>query len=386
MTKKERIIIGITGSSHLTVHALMLVLPSLLLVFQKEFQVGLSTMGLVVNTGLFMFGLGAIPAGYLESRVGGRRLLLIYQLGTAGAALLIALSSSLLVLTVGVAFLGLLSSIYHPAGLTIISRRVKNISPALAYHGIAGTLGLAIGPTAAALFSDLISWRAAYGIFATVNLGLAVLTLLLIPPFNRQTNEDDPHLQIDTTNKPALFLYYLIMILLGLAFAGFTTYMPALFTLQTRLSLPFLSDTMRGGMVTTLVFISGIIGQLIGGYLGSHYRRSHLLMWILILNIPLLMALGFTTEYLLLLFSFILGMVHFSVQPVGNALIAQFTRSQDRGLGYGISFFLSFGVGSFAAGLGGYIAENYGVANIFPVMALILLPAVGLAYLLHRKT
>jgi predicted MFS family arabinose efflux permease len=79
-------------------------------------------------------------------------------------------------------------------------------------------------------------------------------------------------------------------------------------------------------------------------------------------------------------------MVHFSVQPVGNALIAQFTRSQDRGLGYGISFFLSFGVGSFAAGIGGYIAENYGVANIFPVMALVLLPAVGLAYILHRKT
>ena len=43
MTKYEKIIIGITGSSHSLVHALMLTFPSLIPIVQKEFNVGLDT-------------------------------------------------------------------------------------------------------------------------------------------------------------------------------------------------------------------------------------------------------------------------------------------------------------------------------------------------------
>jgi len=70
---------------------------------------------------------------------------------------------------------------------------------------------------------------------------------------------------------------------------------------------------------------------------------------------------------------------------VGNSLIADLTRESHRGLGYGISFFLNFGVGALASGLSGMIAENEGVRWVFPAMAIILVPAVFLALRL-RKT
>ncbi len=72
MQKEEKIILGITGSSHLLVHSSMLVLPSILLVLQSEFNVGLATLGLIVAVSQFMFGLGSIPAGLLEKKLGGR--------------------------------------------------------------------------------------------------------------------------------------------------------------------------------------------------------------------------------------------------------------------------------------------------------------------------
>ena len=92
MSRFEKIIIAITGSSHLLVHAMMLSLPSLIPVIQKEYPAGLDTFGFVVTISAFLFGLGAIPAGWLDRHIGGRNLLIIYQIG-AGLSSFLILSS-----------------------------------------------------------------------------------------------------------------------------------------------------------------------------------------------------------------------------------------------------------------------------------------------------
>ena len=76
---------------------------------------------------------------------------------------------------VGLSLLGISCSIYHPAGLTIISRRISNISKGMGIHGVAGSLGLGIGPLIVSIFTYMISWKAAYGFFASVNIILVFL-------------------------------------------------------------------------------------------------------------------------------------------------------------------------------------------------------------------
>ncbi len=384
MDRTTKFVLSVTCGSHLSVHALMLVLPSILLVLQKEFGVGLGTMGMIAAASSFTFGFGALPAGLLESRVGGRRLLLIYQFGTIASVGVIILSNSLPVFTVGVILLGAFSSLYHPAGLTLISRRVPNLSRSLGIHGIAGTSGLAIGPIIAASFTELIDWRMAYGFLGLVNLALALITIMAIP--SRKAN---PELESDvqntgSTNRSALINYYFIIVLIGLAFTGATTYMPAYFSAATAGISSRLSDTFRGGFYTTIVLLGGVLGQFIGGYLGDRFPRPRLMMVILILNIPLLLLIGYTTELWLVIVSVMFGIVHFAHQPVGNAMIANFTHSHSRGVGYGINFFLSFGVGSVAAAVGGLIAERYGINLVFPIMGIVLLPATFIAYRLVK--
>ena len=139
MHKENNIILAVTAFSHLAVHAQMMVFPTLLLLFHREFGLGMDTLGIMATVGAFMFGLGAIPAGFLEGKLGGKTLLLIYQVGSAIGGLLIVLANGPVQMTIGLGILGLSSSIYHPAGLTILSRQLIRLSRGLAIHGIAGS-------------------------------------------------------------------------------------------------------------------------------------------------------------------------------------------------------------------------------------------------------
>ena len=128
MSHREKIILGITTGSHMSVHSMMLIFPTIMLVLKNEFSTGLTTLGMIVSLSTFVYGLGALPTGLLERKFGATTLLLIYQIGTIISTFFIANSQSLTTLTIGLVFSGLFASIYHPAGLTLISHHSKNLS------------------------------------------------------------------------------------------------------------------------------------------------------------------------------------------------------------------------------------------------------------------
>ena len=385
MNRFEKSILAITGGSHLSVHALMLALPSLIPIIRNEFNVGLDTLGFVVTISAFMFGLGAIPAGWAEKRFGGRQLLLIYQLGSSLSAILVALSSSFEMMVISLGLMGFFCSIYHPAGLTLISHRVNKLTKGMAVHGIFGSTGSALGPILATAVAALISWRASYAVLGTFNGILAISTFFAIP-YRRRADipEEEFANHEEKTNKPALILYFLTNAFLGMAYYGFTTFMPVHFADNTNSLLPSMSANMKAGLFPTMVFIAGIGGQLIGARIGDRFHKPTALLWIILANIPFFILMGYTTDLFLVLSSLMLGVAYFSNQPIGNTLIAQFTRSQNRGLGYGISFFLSFGIGSLAAGFSGIIAVKMGVSAVFPSMGLLLIPSVIFGWFMRK--
>ena len=385
MNRFEKTILAITGGSHLSVHALMLALPSLIPIIRNEFNVGLDTLGFVVTVSAFMFGLGAIPAGWAEKRFGGRQLLLIYQFGSSISAILVALSSSFEMMVISLGLMGFFCSIYHPAGLTLISHRVNKLTKGMAVHGIFGSTGSALGPILATAVAALISWRASYAVLGTFNGILAISTFFAIP-YHRRADipEEEFANHKEKTNKPALILYFLTNAFLGMAYYGFTTFMPVHFADNTNSLLPSMSANMKAGLFPTMVFIAGIGGQLIGAKIGDKFHKPTALLWIILANIPFFILMGYTTDLLLVLSSLLLGVAYFSNQPIGNTLIAQFTHSQNRGLGYGISFFLSFGIGSLAAGFSGIIAVKMGVSAVFPSMGILLIPSVIFGWFMRR--
>ena len=385
MTKYEKIIIGISGSSHSLVHALMLTFPSLIPIVQKEFNVGLDTLGFVVSISALLFGLGAIPAGWLDRYLGGKKLMIIYQLGASVSALMIVLTSSFYMMVIGLSFIGLFCSIYHPTGLTLVSQNINKVSKGMAVHGMFGSLGSAFGPLLAVSLATLISWRASYLVLAILYSILALITFLNIPHKNQNINRQKNILK-KKTNKKALIYYFITNSFLGMVYYGFTTFMPIHLSENTYEFLPGISQNMKAGLFPTIVFIAGMIGALLGGKIGEIFDKRISFVVIIILNIPVFFLVGITSDFALIICSIMLGIIYFSNQPIGNTLVSDFSDNKNRGFVYGLGFFISFGIGSFAAGLSGMIAVNYSVPIIFPVMGILLFPGLIFAYLMYRSS
>ena len=385
MNKENKIVMGVTAFSHLAVHAQMMVFPTLMLLFHHEFDLGLDTLGIMASAGAFMFGAGAIPAGFLEAKLGGRVLLLIYQIGSIIGGLGLILANTPVQMTIGLGILGLASSIYHPAGLTILSRRLTNLSKGMAIHGVAGSVGLALGPLFAGVAAEFGSWRVSYLIWIILQGILVLVTFFMIKRRNKPIEDETKKEIFEIKDKRSIVLYYVMSTALGFSFGGFTTYMPSLFGSQTTGIFALLPETLKAGFFTTLVFTSGIFGQTIGGYVGDRYSRSFLLFWIVILNMPFLFLMGYTSGWSLLISSILLGIVHFLNQPVSNALLAELTPSSHRGIGYGISFFLSFGIGGISPAVCGWITNQYSIEMVFPFMAISLIPAVIAGWFLMKR-
>ncbi|MAM15333.1 MAG: hypothetical protein CMF90_06700 [Candidatus Marinimicrobia bacterium] len=385
MTKYEKIIIGITGSGHSLVHALMLTFPSLIPIVQKEFNVGLDTLGFVVSISALLFGLGAIPAGWLDRYLGGKKLMIIYQLGSSIAALVVALSSSFYMMVIGLSFIGLFCSIYHPTGLTLVSQNINKVSKGMAVHGMFGSLGSAFGPLLAVSLATLISWRASYLVLAILYSILALITFLNISHKNQNINSQKNILK-KKTNKKALIYYFITNSFLGMAYYGFTTFMPIHLSESTYGFLPGISQNIKAGLFPTIVFIAGMIGALLGGKIGEKFDKRISFIIVILFNIPVFFLVGVTSDFALIICSVMLGIIYFSNQPIGNTLVSDFSDNQNRGFVYGLGFFISFGIGSFAAGLSGVIAVNYSVPIIFPVMGILLFPGLIFAYLMYRSS
>ena len=388
MNRIEKTILAITGGAHLSVHALMLALPSLIPIFMSEFNVGIDVLGFVVTISAFMFGVGAIPSGWLENKIGGKTLLILYLFGSSFSAILISVSNSFNLLVFGLGLLGLTSSIYHPAGLTLISNRIHHITKGMAVHGIFGSTGSAIGPVLATTLALFISWRASYATLGLFNLALGIASILLIPSTKETKNVEkmSNKKKAEATNRIALIFFYITNLIMGFVYYGFTTFMPIHFAENTKEFLPFISDTMKAGVFPSFVFLSGVIGQIIGGKLGTHFNRIRILPYIIAINIPFLLLMGYSKGFLLIFCSLCLGMTYFSSQPICNTIIADLTHSNNRGIGYGINFFLSMGIGSLAAMIGGILAINFGTTIIFISMGFLLIPALITSYFIILKS
>ena len=385
MTNYEKIIISITGTSHLLVHALMLTLPSLIPIIKEDFNVGIDTLGFVVSISALFFGLGAIPAGWMDRYFGKKKLLIIYQIGSSISAIFIAFSSNFFSLVLGLTLLGLFCSIYHPTGLTLISQRISNISKGMAIHGMFGSMGSAIGPLLAVLIAGLFSWRHSYLFLGILNGFLSIITFFLISKRSIIVKNSES-VNKTKTNIPALIYYFITNSFLGMVYYGFTTFMPIHLSENTYEFLPEISQNMKAGLFPTIVFIAGMIGALLGGKIGEIFDKRISFIVIIILNIPVFFLVGITSDFALIICSIMLGIIYFSNQPIGNTLVSDFSDNKNRGFVYGLGFFISFGIGSFAAGLSGMIAVNYSVPIIFPVMGILLFPGLIFAYLMYRSS
>jgi MFS family permease len=370
---------------HGLVHASVLLLPTLLGDLTRAFHVSLLSVLAVSNLMYLVFGLAAIPAGYLADRVGSRTLLIGAALGCAAALMVVATAHTFFVLSVGLVLLGLCAGIYHPSGMSLLSRGVASPERgrAIGIHGVGGNFGEALAPAWAALCAAQFGWRWGFASAGVLAAGCAALSLTLPAPSPATRGRSGGDLRVSARalatalrafwqSRPLRWLL-LATIAGGFVYRGVLTFLPL---------LPAGSAGGTTSYLTSLVLVAGIVAQRFGGELADRLPRERLFLAEVALFAPVLVLLGVTSGTGLVALALSFGFLWYLAQPLASALAAAYADTQDHGLLYGVQFAATFGLGSFATSLGGLLIERGGTSLAFvglgAVAILQLVAALGL--------
>ncbi len=414
MTTNERSVLFLTMMSHGLCHVFVLIFPAVLgllvhhfvsgptpeglsrmvlfglgqvSVFSRELWGGYGTVTAVGTVGYAAFGFFAVPWGWLVDRLGPVQVIRIFILGSGLSMGLIAFSQSLVMLAGGMFCLGLFAGAYHPSGLSLISLVVVERGRALGYHGMAGNLGLGLAPFLAATVAAVLGWRWTYGVFALVALTLGLASFLLPIRVERRPQSANPVPGPHPAGwrvlvAPALLLLFGMAIFNGLAYRGAMTFLPTLFESNFHYSLFGINDLAQAGLLATIVLLVGIAGQYTSGRLIDRIGGDRVILAALALGLPFMFLMALTTNLWLLVVSLGFAFFFFGTQPAGNYLLSEYTPDQKRGLGYGVYFSMTFGVGSAGAALSGWLFDWWGFEVLFITLSGLFASAGLMALLL----
>lgn len=380
----------LVSCAHALVHIFELALPSVEQMIGDEYTVGRDRTGMLGTAFRLPFGLGAMLAGWLADRYGSKRLLIIYLIGCVGTSLIAFWTTSFALLFACMFAMGCFASIYHPAGLAMISRATTaaNRPAALGWHGIVGSIGIAGAPLLAALAfsSESITWRGYYLVLCVPAVLLAVLMAFSLRD-NHAPSTDDSKAQSatpseeDSADWAAFGLLVTGGALMGFVYASFMHFLPRYLN-STNIRPESMSEESFRNLLAGIVLFFGTAGQAIAGKIARPGQLERMLLIVVLGNIPFLVGMAFAEGPWRLAVCCGLALVHFMNQPLYNSLIAQFVPKARRSTGYGFSNMMCFGIGAFGPMCVGFISTDRWAYLVLAVVAAI---AAAVSFMLWRK-
>jgi len=395
----DRAITALVMLAHGAVHTYELAIPIFVVAWIDQFEVislgvaqlpvNTATVGAMVTVSYGLFGVGALPGGVLVDRLGSRRLISACLAGMGLSYLLLGLAPNMPVIGLALVVWGVAASVYHPSGLSLISRGVEARGNAFAYHGMAGNAGIAVGPLVTIILLVVLDWRLVVGV-----LGVPAI----VAAFYAIRVDIDEHAAVTAANGgddragtgvsslaeflgasrtlllSSFFVVFAITFFSGLYYRGVLTFLPELLR-----DVPSLAPVTFGGrtfepgdyLYVGLLMV-GVLGQYVGGKLTDRgapewglFASYGALAVIALLFLPAA-AIGLPA---LLVAAALLGFFLFFVQPFYQASVAEYSPPEARGLSYGFTYLGVFGVGALGAVIAGTMLTYFSPEQLFVVLA-----------------
>ena len=412
MNANDRAITGLVMLAHGMVHTYEMAIPLFVVAWLAEFQtislgvasvgVTTATVGVIVTVSYGLFGLGALPGGVLVDRLGSRRLITVCLAGMGAAYLLLGLAPNMIVVALALILWGAAASVYHPAGLSLVSRGVTERGTGFAYHGVAGNLGIGFGPLIAAILLLFVEWRT---VALLLGIPAVLATLYAARADFDETAAVDEQPAADGGSKAesgvesldeflgqskllftgAFPLVFAVVICSGLYYRGTLTFLPELLRglpgFEPVAVASLLPDAVPVSGSQTIspqdyfysgLLIIGVVGQYAGGKLTDRIpvpvglAGAFGVLAVLALAFVPVSAMGIGP---LLALGAVLGVFLFVVQPMYQAAVAEYTPAGTRGLSYGYTYLGVFGVGALGGGIAGTILAVANVQTLFLTLA-----------------
>jgi MFS family permease len=245
-------------------------------------------------------------------------------------------------------------------------------------------MGIAAAPLVTGVLTWLFSWQAAFVILGASTLAVTCLLALVRvdeshhPVHSKKPSGDGDHVKY-------FVIICVALVMGGLSYRGNTVLLPAYLEMNTTFfrdildSLAFVKTqgtaTLAAAVLTSFVFLMGIFGQLLGGKVADRYDLRYAYLGVQAAAVPFLLAMAFTTNYLLAFCAGMYVVFALGMQPIENSLIAALTPARWRSTGFAIKFVLVFGVGATVVYWIGLVKTRYSVEAIYVFLA-------GIAFLL----
>jgi MFS family permease len=365
--------LGFSSVGHFFAHLLMLLYPTVLLALEGRWGMSYGDLLSLSLGGFVLFGLGALPAGWLGDRWSAEGMMVIFFIGTGGAAIATGLTDGPVSLALGLAAIGLFGSIYHPVGTAWLVRNARNRGRALGVNGIAGSIGLAAAAFVAGALAQAIGWRAAFIIPGA--LCATTGTVLLCCMRGGSVAAADRRPEPEATRNDVVRTFIVLsftMLADGTISQSITVALPKAFAA----GLTGLTDggTLDAGGFVTLVFLVAATAQLAGGWLADRFamKAVYVLAWAA--QVPLFVVAARASNVPLLGAMIAVNYLGVLSVPAENALLARYSPPQWRATAFGAKFLLALGVSTIGVKL---VAVIYDGAGSFAPLWLTLAGCAG---------
>jgi MFS family permease len=376
-TRDEKKILLFTNAGHFLAHSIILIFPSIVSALAKELNLPFEQALRISFLMYLVYGIGALPSGLLTDRINPRFSLAIFFFGIGTSCFAVSFMRSSVQLKLALMTLGVFLSIYHPAGIGLISRSMKNRGMALGINGVYGSIGIASAPFLAGTINYLLDWRWIYRMIAVFPLVLGVLIVLtgLPEPVIRQETAAAEGSRNEKGSARIFLILCISMALAGFVYRGQTLLLPTyfeqkisfLYDLVKNVSLPKMEGMriLSATILTSFVYVISIFGQMIGGKIADRADLRYAYLLFFLGALPFVLMMYFFRDLPLLGSSIMFILLTIGMQPVENSLIAKITPLKWRNTSYGIKFTLTFGISSAVIYPIGFIQRTYSLSAVF---------------------
>ncbi len=381
--------------SHLLVEIFLLMHPALVPVFRKEFSLTVFQAGLLLSIPSLCRLAIVLPTGIFADRYGSRPFIILSLLIGGLSALLLSQSTDMFVLLISLSLIMISVTLYHPPGMSVISKLFPNQSErstAIGLHGASGCIGQSLGTISLGLLLAQFGWRYCYLLFS---MPLLVWTVLLIrikiPQFNKPsrnsiTNSETKNNVVAPQPKSAFasagFLLLLLSIgLNALATGGVAAFMTTYLTSPAEnLSLETASIIFGAGPLI------GIIGSLAAGYIGARLGDRNSLAAFYFGQAIFLFGLIAIPFVPLAALSFLMYQLFSSaIWTPSTSMVASLMGRTGGGIAYSIFYFAHDALGAMSPLVAALLIETLGLISPFAFAVILLFSSAFLVRMVRES-
>jgi MFS family permease len=333
--------IGFLNWGHLLDHYVLLIYPTVILGLQAFDGRQYGDLLKLSWAGFTVFGLLALPCGWIADHWSRRNMMAVYFFGTGLAAAAVGLASSFTMLAVALCAVGVFAAIYHPVGLPMLVDTAVNRARTMSWNGVFGNVGVSIASGITAFIVVVIGWRAAFFIPAAVFIVTGVFYVWFVPDEGRRraiplTVHDvvlDRRLTITVVS-----LFMVLALFSGLVFNCLTITLPKIVDVRVGQDVPIALV----GAIATAVFLCGAVAQVSMGRLVERIPPHLVMSGIAITQLIAMLLVTHLTGWTLLPALALAVAAIYAQVTVGDFILARYTPSAWRGRVYSLRFFLIF--------------------------------------------